>query len=306
MRIKEVCERTGLTDRAIRLYMENGLVSPKQETNYMGRRSYIFSEDDVRVLEAVATLRRADFSIADIVQMQASADSMPEIVSGHRQRIAEEISTKENILRTLDQYDSQTQKDFFDLATAISTSASRNSIPKEDSGMNLKDLKRMIRQRIPALIALVLLLLATFSVSSLAVKTAFAEVGIQQGGGYSLDYQWTMTAAKEHAVILLAAVSLLLGVVPLIVNLAGGKRYWLIVSIALCAIGVGCLVFMPSADAQRMYLFEFLFFRNNFKWVSFFHQVPDFVFKMIKYLPIVGSIVLSGVGFVLDKPTQEE
>jgi len=29
MRIKEVCERTGLTDRAIRLYMENGLVSPK-------------------------------------------------------------------------------------------------------------------------------------------------------------------------------------------------------------------------------------------------------------------------------------
>ena len=88
MRIKEVCERTGLTDRAIRLYMENGLVSPKQETNYMGRRSYIFSEDDVRILETVATLRRADFSIADILQMQASADSIPEIVSVHRQKLA--------------------------------------------------------------------------------------------------------------------------------------------------------------------------------------------------------------------------
>ena len=65
MRIKDVCERTGLTDRAIRLYMESGLVVPKQDYNYMGRRSISFSEEDVRILEAVAILRRAEFFLAD-------------------------------------------------------------------------------------------------------------------------------------------------------------------------------------------------------------------------------------------------
>ena len=36
MQIKEVTARTGLTDRAIRLYIENGLVRPRQEFNYAG------------------------------------------------------------------------------------------------------------------------------------------------------------------------------------------------------------------------------------------------------------------------------
>ncbi len=57
MQIKEVTARTGLTDRAIRLYIENGLVRPRQEFNYAGRRSISFDEEDVRTLEAVATLR---------------------------------------------------------------------------------------------------------------------------------------------------------------------------------------------------------------------------------------------------------
>ena len=306
MRIKEVCERTGLTDRAIRLYMESGLVSPKQETNYMGRRSYIFSEEDVRVLEAVATLRRADFSIADIVHMQASAESLPRIVSEHRQRLAEEIATKENILRTLHQYDSGAQKDYFDLATAISSSASRNSIPKEDSRMNLKDLKCMLQKRIPALIALVLLLVALFAVTSLAIKTAFAEVGLQPGGGFTMDYHWSMAAAMEHALPLLSAFLLLCGVVALIVYLAGGKRYWLIVTGALCTVAMACLALMPAKQATDMYFFEFLFFRYNFHWLPFFHDVPEFMFKAMKYVLVTSGIALTVVGYVLDKPTEEQ
>ena len=43
MKMKEVCEKTGLTDRAVRLYIENGLVSPKYNENYMGRRNIDFS-----------------------------------------------------------------------------------------------------------------------------------------------------------------------------------------------------------------------------------------------------------------------
>ena len=45
MKIKTVCERTGLSDRAIRLYIENGLLAPDKTENYTGRRSFDFSED---------------------------------------------------------------------------------------------------------------------------------------------------------------------------------------------------------------------------------------------------------------------
>ena len=172
--------------------------------------------------------------------------------------------------------------------------------------MNLKDLKCMLQKRIPALIALVLLLVALFAVTSLAIKTAFAEVGLQPGGGFTMGYHWSMTAAKEHAVVLLAAFSLLLGVVPLIVYLAGGKRYWLIVSVALCAVGIALLAFLPKQDAQELYFFEFLFYRYNFKWLPFFTKVPELLIKATKYVLIASSAVLSGVGFVLDKPAEAE
>lgn len=54
MKIKEVCERTGLTRRAVRFYEEKGLISPeiREENEY---RDY--TETDVRRLQLVARLR---------------------------------------------------------------------------------------------------------------------------------------------------------------------------------------------------------------------------------------------------------
>ncbi len=66
MRMKDVLARTGLTDRAVRLYIENGLLSPRQESNYAGRKSIEFSEEDVETLEVIATLRKSGFSLSPI------------------------------------------------------------------------------------------------------------------------------------------------------------------------------------------------------------------------------------------------
>ena len=66
MKMKDVIEQTDLTDRAIRLYMENGLVSPLCSENYAGRKNIEFSESDVEALKNVATLRKAGFSIGEI------------------------------------------------------------------------------------------------------------------------------------------------------------------------------------------------------------------------------------------------
>ena len=297
MRMKEVCERTGLTDRAIRLYVESGLVTPRQESNYMGRRSLTFCEEDVRVLEAVATLRRADFSIADIIRMQQCPDSLPDIVADQRRRLAQEIATKESILRSLKQYDVHTQKDYCDLAAAIANSASRNSIPKEDSRMNLKELKRIIRKRLPSVIALVFLL-------SLAFRTAFAEIIIGTGGKYTMQYQWDAAAIGEHAVLLLSVVALLGGVVTLLVYLAGGKRYCSIIAVAFCAAAVACLLFLPSADVQKLYSLEFLTYRYS-AGPLYYYKIPAFIIKAVKYVPIIVGAALSYMGYVLDQPIEE-
>ena len=63
MRMKDIIGRTGLTDRAVRLYIEEGLLSPSAESDYTGRRSFDFSEEDVRQLETIAILRRAGFPL---------------------------------------------------------------------------------------------------------------------------------------------------------------------------------------------------------------------------------------------------
>ena len=306
MRMKEVCERTGLTDRAIRLYMENGLVKPKQESNYMGRCSYTFDEQDVRVLEAIATLRRAEFSIADIAEMQSSPESLPAIVAEHRKRLAQDIATKQQILGSLVQCDAQAQKDYATLAASISTSASQNSIPKEDSGMRFKDFTTMLRKRIPVLIALVLMLVAVFCVSTLAIRTAFAQVTVAQGGGYALDYQFSGAAALEHWGSLLSVLMLLGSAVTLIVYLAGGHRACLIASAACCAVAVLCLLLMPAADQEKFYLFEFLAYRGLLKNTFLYNRIPELVIKAAKFIPIVGSMALVMIGFFRDRnPVQE-
>ena len=62
--------KTGLTDRAIRLYIENELVKPECDENYNGRKSIEFSENDVENLKNIALLRKADFSIQEIKSLQ--------------------------------------------------------------------------------------------------------------------------------------------------------------------------------------------------------------------------------------------
>ncbi len=54
MKIKQVCEGTGLNDRAICYYIDEGLLQPEFTENYMGRHTFIFSDSDVRLLTHVA------------------------------------------------------------------------------------------------------------------------------------------------------------------------------------------------------------------------------------------------------------
>ena len=69
MKIKTICEVTVLTDRTIRYYIEEQLISPAYTENYLGRKSFDFSQEDMDALKYISVLRRFDFTIQEIRQI---------------------------------------------------------------------------------------------------------------------------------------------------------------------------------------------------------------------------------------------
>ena len=64
MKMKEICEKTGLTDRTVRYYIEEVLNSPFYTEYYIGRKPFDFSEQDEERLKDISTLRAFRFTIA--------------------------------------------------------------------------------------------------------------------------------------------------------------------------------------------------------------------------------------------------
>lgn len=136
MKIKAVCERTGLSDRAIRLYIESGLLSPDKTENYTGRRSFDFSETDVERLDKIAALRAAGFSIAQIKEIQDSPDSIPAIVAEVTEKQETELRRGERVLSSLSALDSNINT-FEELADRLTYDETPET-PAEDDRIRLR------------------------------------------------------------------------------------------------------------------------------------------------------------------------
>lgn len=136
MKIKTVCERTGLSDRAIRLYIENGLLAPDKTENYTGRRSFDFSEDDVTRLDQIAVLRASGFSIAQIREVQENPEKIPAIVAEVTEKQETELRKSEKVLSSLSAL-SEEIGSFEELADRL-TDETIPETPPEDSRMRLR------------------------------------------------------------------------------------------------------------------------------------------------------------------------
>ena len=81
MKIKQVCEITGLTDKTIRFYIDNKLITPHCTENHLGRRSFTFNEENLKELDDIATLRKAGFSVVQIKEIQRHKENSKEIIA---------------------------------------------------------------------------------------------------------------------------------------------------------------------------------------------------------------------------------
>lgn len=309
MRMKEVCERTGLTDRAVRLYIENGLLSPVEESSYTGRKSIQFSETDVEILDAVATLRKADFSIADIRDMQLYPDRTHTILQMHKQKITGDIQNKQRILQMLEEIDNDNSSlPYTEIAGLLRQSASRNHLPKEDSGMRFKDVQRIIRHRVLSAAAFALLLVGVILITPLFIQTAFAETEILPGGNYTYLYDFTWERLLRHIQLFAAEIAMIAAAVVLFLHILYGNKKLLAAGGILCVLAGAAILFLPAEIRDTLYHFEFYHYRHSFMRHILYDASSsfDFFIQSLKYIPLTAGIVLSGICYIRHKDLSSE
>lgn len=138
MKIKEVIQQTGLTDRAVRLYIDNGLLNPSITESYSGRKSIDFTEGDVRQLNNVAMLRKAGFSITDIKSIIENNETK-NIIQKHIDTMQKEINDKAEIVEKLRSIPLDRDVTIDEICTSLSSTVEENEIPSEDIKLTAKE-----------------------------------------------------------------------------------------------------------------------------------------------------------------------
>lgn len=132
MKIKEVIEKTGLTDRAVRLYIDEGLAAPSIEESYSGRKSIEFSESDVERLNNVALLRKAGFSISDIKSMVDDNSTAKNVVENFIEQTESNIAHETEIVEKLKGISFAEDVTIETICESLSATVEEKELPKED------------------------------------------------------------------------------------------------------------------------------------------------------------------------------
>ena len=140
MKMKEVLQQTGLTDRAVRLYIDNSLVAPDIEENYSGRKNIEFSQADIDRLKNIALLRKIGFSIPDIKQL-ASGENTKSVIEQFIQQKQESIENDTLVLEQLKNISLDSEITLESLCLQLSSAAKNKQVPQEDLQLS-KDEKR--------------------------------------------------------------------------------------------------------------------------------------------------------------------
>ena len=139
MRIREVIEKTGLTDRAVRLYIDEGLVLPDIEESYSGRKSIDFSEKDVERLKNVALLRKAGFSIADIKSIVDDNSTAKNIIEKFIEQAETDIAHKTEIVEKLKGVSFDEEVTLEKICSSLSFAVTEKELPEEDMKLTLAE-----------------------------------------------------------------------------------------------------------------------------------------------------------------------
>lgn len=131
MKMKEVCSRTQLTERTIRFYSEEGLISPASY-KMNGRTYFDFSEEDIECLNNIAVLRKTGFSIEQINEMQKKPDRINDTVSALLAQLEKRRAEADNNITSLGAVKADKIADIGALAAILKSSAEEKALPATD------------------------------------------------------------------------------------------------------------------------------------------------------------------------------
>ncbi len=142
MKMKEVLAQTGLTDRAVRLYIDNGLIAPDIEENYSGRKNIEFSQSDIERLKNIALLRKIGFSIPDIKQIAEGGENTKSVIEAFIRQKQENIESDTLVLEKLKSITFDSSITMEKLCLQLSSAAENKQVPQEDLKFSKADKRR--------------------------------------------------------------------------------------------------------------------------------------------------------------------
>ena len=149
MKIKTVCELTGLTARTVRVYIDEKLIAPEFTENYLGRRSFEFSQSDIAALQNIATLRKYGFSIDEIRNILLDSQTSIAIIENVKQRTQIQADEYHERLKTLSRVEAQKAYSVEELSEILLQSAAEIDAPIELPKRNVKEIiKRIIKSSV--------------------------------------------------------------------------------------------------------------------------------------------------------------
>lgn len=307
MRMKDICAATGLTDRAVRLYIESGLVMPRRVSGYPGRDSILFSEADLAVLSDVAVLRRAGFSIADIRLMQTDPNCIAATVEAYRILLRDEIDRRRDILSLLDSLPCRELSDVGELAGIISSAAKNQNIPKEDTVMTKKELYGKVSRFVFTPISMWFTLWggAGFIFLMLAVLLwSDGGVLIRTGGNFELQNVFTPDRLLTYWHFIPAALAVCASLILRIFYMVRGDRRLLYAFIA-CDLFACLLMLIPTNNdiSGSMFDFEYMFARRlRIVSTPLSSTLTGYIItRGLKFLPYIPGFVMSVLAVVIGR-----
>ena len=98
MKLKELCERTGITKRNVHYYIKEGLLVPRKE---LGNGYYEFSQEDCDRLLMIRSLRNAGFSILQIRSVLKKPSTSGYYINLRLKELKSEIEQANSTIRAL-------------------------------------------------------------------------------------------------------------------------------------------------------------------------------------------------------------
>lgn len=130
MKRKDICEATGLTPKALRLYEEKGLIVPSKDGLHYKTRDY--SQVDLDRLTIIATLRKAMFTIEEIRQMLEEPSAIQTIFPQYLDWLRQQSRQIQDLLAVSEQVDLSSIHDVGDLTEQIAGATKKLPIPASD------------------------------------------------------------------------------------------------------------------------------------------------------------------------------